>query len=257
MDPLTRRHSDILEILERRGYAAIEELVEAFNVTPQTLRRDLQDLHDRGLLRRHHGGASANISTANADYGLRHVEAVAEKAAIGRAAARLIKPGQSLFLSAGTTVDAFAKAVADAGISGLRIVTNSITAAAFIDKAPGISIQITGGLWLGHNRQLGGHQSAAFIEHFRCDVMLGSIGGIDPEGNLLEYRDDDAVMARAMFRNARRRILLADHTKFTRVAMCRVGHLADVSTFITDRRPGPAARRLIEAAGCELIVAME
>jgi DNA-binding IclR family transcriptional regulator len=71
---LIKRHSEILDILSRRGYLAIEELVAAFNVTPQTLRRDLQDLVGSRPARRHHGGASANLSTANADYGLRHVE---------------------------------------------------------------------------------------------------------------------------------------------------------------------------------------
>ena len=85
---------------------AVTKMVAAFEVTPQTLRRDLQMLAEHGLLRRHHGGASANISTANVDYGKRHVEMEAEKAAIGRAAAELVTPGSSLFLSTGTTVDA-------------------------------------------------------------------------------------------------------------------------------------------------------
>ena len=75
----------------------------------QPLRRDLQELSDRGLLRRHHGGASANLSTVNADYDLRHVETAQEKAAIGRAAAELVKPGSSIFLTPGTTIDALAK----------------------------------------------------------------------------------------------------------------------------------------------------
>src|SRR6478735_2860042 len=121
MAQLSKRHSEILDILSRRGYAAIEELAAAFNVTPQTLRRDLQDLSDRGYLRRHHGGASANLSTVNADYDFRHVETASEKAAIGRAAAELVKPGSSVFLTPGTTIDALAKAIAERAISGLRV----------------------------------------------------------------------------------------------------------------------------------------
>ncbi|WP_439496257.1 DeoR/GlpR family DNA-binding transcription regulator [Bosea sp. (in: a-proteobacteria)] len=255
MTELNKRHSEILDILSRRGYAAIEEMVAAFNVTPQTLRRDLQELSDRGLLRRHHGGASANLSTANADYELRHVETAAEKAAIARAAAELVTPGSSLFLTPGTTVDALAKAIAERRPRGLRVVTNSTAAASILDRCPEISILITGGFWLGQNRALGGMHAAAFIENYRCDLHMTSIGGIDADGNLLEYRDDEAVVGRAMMRNARRSVLLADHTKFSRVAMSRVAHLREMSTLVTDRKPGPTTLQMIKDARCELIVA--
>ncbi|WP_460452423.1 DeoR/GlpR family DNA-binding transcription regulator [Alsobacter sp. SYSU BS001988] len=255
MDRLTKRHGEILDNLGRRGYLAIEEMVSLFKVTPQTLRRDLQDLSERGLLRRHHGGASANVSTSNADYGLRHVETADGKAAIGRVAAELVKPGSSLFLTPGTTVDALAKAIVERSPTGLRIVTNSIAAASILEQCPGVSIQITGGIWMRHNRAVGGSPAVEFVENYRCDLHLTSIGAIDPDGNLLEYRDEEVVVARAMFRNARRKILLADHTKFGRVAMSRLAHLSDVSTLITDRPPNDATTQMIRRSGCELIVA--
>ncbi|WP_236841757.1 DeoR/GlpR family DNA-binding transcription regulator [Bosea sp. PAMC 26642] len=230
-------------------------MVAAFNVTPQTLRRDLQDLSDRGLLRRHHGGASANLSTANADYGLRHVETADGKAAIGRAAAAFVKPGSSLFLTPGTTTDALAKAIAEKAPGGLRVITNSTAAAAILENCPGISIQITGGLWMGHNRAVAGAPAVDFVENYRCDLVLTSIGGIDPEGNLLEYRDEEVAVGRVMLRNARRKVVLADHSKFGRVATCRLAHLGDIDTLITDRAPVEARARMIDGAGCELIVA--
>jgi len=254
MGPLSKRHSDILDILSRRGYLAIEEMVAAFNVTPQTLRRDLQDMSDRGLLRRHHGGASANMSTANADYDLRHVETAAEKASIGRAAAELVKPGSSLFLTPGTTVDALAKAIAERRPSGLRLITNSTSAASILENCPNISIEITGGRWLGHNRAVGGIAAVASLENYRCDLLLTSIGAIAADGTLLEYRDEEAVVGRVMLRNARRTIMLADHSKFARVATSRVAHLGEFSTLITDRKPPPAILAMIEKSGCELVI---
>ncbi|HEV2510047.1 DeoR/GlpR family DNA-binding transcription regulator [Bosea sp. (in: a-proteobacteria)] len=255
MEPLSKRHADILDILGKRGYVAIEEIVSAFNVTPQTVRRDLQDLADRGLLRRHHGGASANLSTANTDYGLRVVETAGEKVAMAQAAAELVTPGTSLFITPGTTMDALAKAIAERRPRGLRVVTNSTAAAAILDKCPEISILITGGHWLGPNRACGGMHAAAFIENYRCDLHMTSIGGIDAAGNLLEYRDDEAVVGRTMLRNARRSVLLADHTKFSRVAMSRLAHLSEISTLVTDRQPSAATERMIRDARCELIVA--
>jgi DeoR family glycerol-3-phosphate regulon repressor len=255
MEPLSKRHADILDILGKRGYVAIEEIVSAFNVTPQTVRRDLQDLADRGLLRRHHGGASANLSTANTDYGLRVVETASEKAAMARAAAELVTPGTSFFITPGTTMDALAKAIAERRPRGLRVVTNSTAAAAILDKCPEISILITGGHWLGPNRACGGMHAASFIENYRCDLHMTSIGGIDAAGNLLEYRDDEAVVGRTMLRNARRSVLLADHTKFSRVAMSRLAHLSEISTLVTDRQPASATAQMISDARCELIVA--
>jgi DeoR family transcriptional regulator, glycerol-3-phosphate regulon repressor len=255
MIQLSRRQNEILDVLAQRGYVAIEEMVTAFNVTPQTLRRDLQILSERGLLRRHHGGASANSSTANLDYGQRYVEMEAEKASIGRAAAELVKPGSSLFLTPGTTVDALAKAIADRRPSGLRVVTNSTVTASILEDCPGISIRVTGGLWMRHNRSLTGMPAVATVEEYRCDLHLTSIGAVDPQGNLLEYRDEDVIVARAMLRNARRRVLLADHTKFSRVATSRLAHLSDMSTLVTDRKPGAEAVRMIKEAGCQLIIA--
>jgi DeoR family glycerol-3-phosphate regulon repressor len=244
MSDLNKRHSEILDIL-----------AATVKVTPQTLRRDLQELSDRGLLRRHHGGASANLSTANADYDLRHVETAKEKAAIGRAAAELVRPGSSMFLTPGTTIDALAKAIAERALSGLRIFTNSTTAASALERCPGIAIQITGGLWMGHNRAVAGAAAAAAVENYRCDLHMMSIGGIDSSGNLLEYKDDETIVARAMLANARRCVLLVDHTKFARVATCRVAHLRDIDTLVTDRPPPAVIRGMLEGAGCELIVA--
>jgi DeoR family glycerol-3-phosphate regulon repressor len=257
MNDLTKRHSEIVEIVSRRGYAAIEELAATFSVTPQTLRRDLQDLSDRGLLRRHHGGASANWSTTNADYELRHVETAGGKAAIGAAAADLVKPGTSLFLTPGTTVDAFAKAVAGRAPSGLRVVTTSTTAAGALQHCPGIVIHITGGLWMGHNRAVAGAAAAEAVQNFRCDLLVTSIGGVDQDGDLLEYKDDEAIVGRAMFRNARKRILLADHTKFTRVATCRIANVSELDVLVTDRPPPARILGKLQDSGCALIVAPE
>lgn len=255
MSELSKRHSDIVDIVSRRGYATIEELVATFNVTPQTLRRDLQDLSDRGFVRRHHGGASANWSTANADYELRHVETADGKAAIGQAAAELVKPGSSLFLTPGTTTDAFARALGERAPNGLRVITTSTTAATALERCPGIVIHITGGLWMGHNRAVAGSAAAAAVENFRCDLHVTSIGGVDAEGNLLEYKDDEALVGRAMFRNARHRILLADHTKFSRVATCKVAHVGELDTLVTDRPPPAPIVEMLREGGCKLLIA--
>jgi DeoR family glycerol-3-phosphate regulon repressor len=255
MTDLSKRHRDILDVLGGRGYASIDELVAAFDVTPQTLRRDLHELAERGLLRRHHGGASANSSTTNSDYTMRHVENAAEKARIGKAAAELVAAGASLFLTPGTTVEATATAIAERRPAGLRVVTNSTVAAAILERCPNISIQLTGGVWLANNRALGGTAAVETVEKYRCDLAITSIGAIDAAGCLLEYRDEEVVVARAMLRNARHKVLLADHSKFSRVATFKLGHLRDVTTLVTDRAPVGATATLLDEAQCRMVLA--
>jgi DeoR family glycerol-3-phosphate regulon repressor len=255
--PMESRQDRILEILLRRGYAGIDELVADFDVTPQTIRRDLQDLADRGLLRRHHGGASVMSSTANTEYARRHIENAAEKARMAATAAGLIAPGSSIFMTPGTTVDAVATAIADTKLSGLRVITNSTAAAQILGRNPQIAIHVSGGVWQANNHALSGPAAAEFVSRYRCDVLLTSIGAVDADGWLLEFRDEEVVVAKAMLANARRRILLADHSKFTRVATCKLAQLADMTTIITDRPPAGAMRSKIKNSKCELIVASE
>ena len=254
MDELSARHTDILEILGRRGYASIDELSATFDVTPQTLRRDLQELADRGLLRRHHGGASAHSSTSNTDYASRHVENAAEKARLATVAATLIPTGASVFLTPGTTIEAAAKAIVEHGARRLRVVTNSTAAATILERAPEVSIELTGGRWLGGNRALGGNAAVEAVERYRCDFFLTSIGAVDETGCLLEYRDEEVVVARAMLRNSRCAILLADHSKFERVASCKLGHITQFSTLVTDLEPAAALADQLDKANCEVVV---
>lgn len=249
------RHQQILDLLMRRGYAGIDELTIAFGVTPQTIRRDLQELADKGLLRRRHGGASVSSSTANTDYARRHVENAEAKARIAWAAADLIAPDSSLFLTAGTTMEAAAEAIAKSASGSLRVVTNSTTAARTLGRNAAVSVLVTGGTWMTNNEALAGPAAADFADRYRCDVMMTSCGGIDPDGWLLEFRDEEVVTAKAMLANARRRVLLVDHTKFARVASCKLAHLEEMTTIVTDRAPSQEMTRLITRAKCELIVA--
>jgi DeoR family glycerol-3-phosphate regulon repressor len=250
------RQDRILDILMRRGYAGIDELVANFDVTPQTIRRDLQELADQGLLRRHHGGASLMSSTAHTEYAHRHIENAEEKARIARTAADLIAPGSSIFMTPGTTIEAAATAIADAKLSGLRVITNSTVAAQTLGRNPQITVHVTGGRWQANNQSLVGESAAAFVaDRYRCDVLLTSCGGVDPDGWLLEFRDDDVVVTKAMLANARRRILLVDHSKFIRVATCKLAPISGMTTIITDRAPSSAMQKLIRESKCELVVA--
>ncbi len=246
------RHGRILEILRRRGYAAIDELAAALSVTPQTVRRDLQDMASEGMVRRHHGGASLPSSIANTDYALRQVENAAGKAAIAEAAAERVPEGSSVFLTLGTTVEAVAAALT--AKRALRVVTNSTAAARLLGARPGIAVQVTGGSFRAHNGGLVGPQAVEMAARWRCDLLVTGIGAISADGWLLDYHEEEVAVARAMLAHARGAILVADHTKFLRAAACVLAPLSAATLLVTDRPPPPAHAEALRLAGTELVL---
>lgn len=247
------RHGRILDVLRSRGYAAIEELAASMSVTPQTIRRDLGELARQGMLRRHHGGASLSSSIANTDYALRHVENAEAKARIAEAAAALVPEGSSLFLTLGTTVEATAAALA--GRRDLRVVTNSTAAARILGTSRSIPVQVIGGHWQQHNGGLAGALAAEMAARWRCDVLITGIGAISADGLLLEYHDDEVAVARVMLANARRTILVADHSKFYKAATCVLAPLSAVGVLVTDRALPATHQNALEAAKTEVVLA--
>lgn len=249
------RHERILDLLRSRGYAGIDELVSRFGVTPQTIRRDLQEMVEHGLIRRHHGGASLPPSTVNTDYGRRHVDQAAEKERLAVAAVGLVSSGSSIFMTPGTTMEAVAGALASSALRDLRVVTNCIAVAEILGRNPNIQVGVTGGLWQANNRSLSGLHAVEAVARYLCDFALTSIGAIDPDGSLLEFRDEETAVARAMLDNARHRVLVADHTKFARVASCRLASIEEMTTLVTDRPPPRTFRRRLADGDCALVVA--
>lgn len=253
--PADTRHDRIIEVLRRSGYAGIDELASQFAVTPQTIRRDLDQLSRRGSLRRHHGGASLLSSTANTLYAQRHAAQAVEKERIATAAVSLITSGSSIFMTPGTTVEAAAAAIAGSDLLDLHVVTNSTVAAELLGKNRNINVIVTGGRWQANNHAVAGPAAAELAGRYRCDVLLTSIGAIDADGWLLEFREDEVAVAKVMLANARRRILLADHTKFEKIATCKLASIDEMTTFITDRPPSKPFRRLLRDRDCDLLIA--
>lgn len=246
------RHGRILEILRRRGYAAIDELAGALAVTPQTIRRDLHDLAAEGVLRRHHGGASLPSSIANTDYALRHVENAAAKRAIAQAAAERVPDGSSVFLTLGTTVEAVAEALA--ARRQLRVVTNSTAAARILGAAPGVSVQVLGGTFRAPNGGLVGPLTVELAARWRCDLLITGIGAIAADGWLLDYHEEEVAVARVMLAQARGAILVADHAKFLKTAACVLAPVAAMGLLVTDRPPPEPHLAALRKAGTELLV---
>ena len=251
---LEQRHRTILEILGRRGYVAIEELAAQFRVTPQTIRSDINALSRQKLLTRNHGGASLPPSSVvNTAYAIRHVENAGAKEAIAQAIVRDLPDRASLFMTLGTTVGAIAQALG--ARTGMKIVTNSLEVARVLAPRDDMEVVVPGGHVQRHNSGVVGAAAVEFVGRYKCDVLITGVGAIDADGTLLEFHEAEVAIAQAMMANARRVVVAADHSKFTRTANYRLADLREIDAIYTDAAPDKPLASRAKAAGVQILVA--
>jgi DeoR family glycerol-3-phosphate regulon repressor len=248
---LPQRHTEILDIAKAQGRVLVDDLAERYGVSPQTIRKDLNDLCERRLLTRVHGGALFPSGIENLEYEERRRIAADEKAAIGRAAAELIPDNASLFINIGTTTEAVSEALLDH--KGLMVITNNINVANRMRVYPTIEVIIAGGVVRGSDGGVVGEAAVDFFKQFKVDYAVIGASALDHDGALLDFDFREVKVAQAIIANARHVILVSDSTKFERTAPVRIGHLSQVSTFITDRCEIAAVRRVCAEAGVRLI----
>ncbi|WMS42367.1 DeoR/GlpR family DNA-binding transcription regulator [Acuticoccus sp. MNP-M23] len=226
------RQDAIVALTRENGRVTVDELSAHFDVTPQTIRRDLNELAARRVLQRVHGGAVFATGVANLEYEKRRQLAATEKAAIGEAAASLIPEGASLFINIGSTTEAVADALQSR--RALMVITNNINVANRLRLQPQIEVVIAGGVVRGSDGGIVGEAASDFIRQFKVDYAVIGTSAIDADGALLDYDFREVRVAQAIIENARHVILVADATKFDRTAPVRIAHLSQVHTFVTD-----------------------
>ncbi len=248
---LSPRHTEIIQLAKDQGRVLVDDLASHFGVTPQTIRKDLNDLCDQRMLKRIHGGALYPSGVENMEYEARRKIAADEKQAIGRAAAELIPNGASLFINIGTTTEEVGSALLDH--EGLMIITNNINVANKMRVYPDNEVVIAGGVVRASDGGIVGEAAVDFIRQFKVDYAVIGASAIDHDGALLDFDFREVKVAQAIIANARHVILVCDATKFERTAPVRIGHLSQVNTFITDHCDIAGVREICANAGVQLI----
>jgi DeoR family transcriptional regulator, glycerol-3-phosphate regulon repressor len=247
-----RRQDLILELIQKSGFVTIDELVDHFDVTPQTIRRDLNILARQNLLRRHHGGAGVDSSTVNTAYHARKIMDLEAKEKIARELVKLIPDGASLFINIGTTTETIAKALL--GHRNLRIVTNNLHVATTLSAKEDFNVIIAGGEVRNRDGGIVGEATRDFINQFKMDFGIIGISGIHSDGSLLDFDYREVRVAQTIIANSRQVLLAADHTKFGRNAMVRLGDITQADHFFTDQTPPLDIRELLKEHQVELHV---
>ncbi len=249
---MNQRQQEILILVQQQGFVAIETLAQNFNVTPQTIRRDINTLCDQQLLTRFHGGAGLSSSVENLEYTTRQVMNLEEKRRIAEMTARQIPDRASIFINIGTTTEEVAKALQNH--TGLRIITNNLNVALILRSNPSFEIIIAGGAVRSRDGGITGEATIDFIRQFKVDFGIIGISSIDADGTLLDFDYHEIRVAQAIIENSRQVYLVADQSKFERCAMVRLGSISQVDALFTDQSPPPNIKEVLSETNVVLHV---
>lgn len=250
MSSSANRQSLILSRLARDGQVMVDDLAADMAVTTQTIRRDLSALCDAGRARRVHGGARAISTTTNVGYDVRQRAFGAEKAAIGAAAAALVPDACSVMINIGTTTEHAARALVDR--RDLVVISNNINVINLLIGSQARELILAGGVVRPSDGAIVGEDAVAFIDRYKADYAIIGASALDRDGAVLDFDTREVAVARAILRNARTRILVADHTKFDVSAPVRICEIGEVDHLITNAPPPASFCETAAAAGVRI-----
>jgi len=256
-DNLVVRQEYILRKLQETGTVVIEDLCAQLGASLATIRRDLDDLEGRSLLRRTRGGAVPigplfyepfRNDTSFQD----KVSSFAdEKRRIARAAAEFVQPGETVALSGGTTTTEVARSLK--ALKGITIITNTVNVAMELSNQKDIEVVVTGGHLRGNWFTLVGPLAAATADLLFADTMFLGVDGIDAVQGLTCTHPSEAELLRKLASHSKRKIVVADHSKLGSVAKWLLCPIAGVDILITDSGASDAAIVPFEALGLKVI----
>jgi DeoR family glycerol-3-phosphate regulon repressor len=229
---LNIRQTEILEIARQEGRVIVEDLAQRFEVTLQTIRRDLTDLAAAGLLDRVHGGAVPRTGVANIGYDERRRMNEGAKAAIARACAAMIPDNSSMILNLGTTTEAVARELVHH--RNITVVTNNMNVANILVANPGCEVMVAGGALRRSDGGLVGELTTQFIEQFKVDFAIVGTSALDRDGDLLDFDLAEVRVSRAILRQARQSFLVCDASKLGRSAPARIASLSELDAVFID-----------------------
>lgn len=233
-------HADkILQELLQTGEVSVDKLSKQLDVSPSTIRRSLTVLEQQGLLRRTHGGAVTvepmlyepfrHVST----FGEQEQNQAAEKRRIGLAAAELVSDGDIIAIGAGTTTTQVARSIRHR--KGITVITNAINIAMELSHQDHLKVLLTGGELSGSWFALVGPTAIANIGEIFVDKVFIGVDGINSEKGLTTNYQDQAVIHRAMLRQARQKIVVADHRKIGLTGTALICPLKEIDLLITNQ----------------------
>ena len=249
---LSKRHAEILKLLDERGALAISALAEALGVSLETIRRDVKPMEETGALIRMHGAVGLAGQIGEAPFQKRMRENAAGKRDIARAVAATIRDGEAVMLDTGTTTSFLARELTRH--RGLTVVTNSSDIARTLAAVNGNRVYMAGGELRPDSGAAFGKSALDFIARFTVTHAVISAGAVDASG-VMDFDLDEAEFARMVLSRGERRLVVTDSTKFGRRGLISVAGFGDLDGLFTDTPPPPGIAEALAAGGAALTVA--
>ena len=239
---LNIRQLEILDLAKASGRVAVEELAQHFDVAVQTIRRDLGELADHGMLDRVHGGAVMRSGVSNIGYDERRRMNDDAKSAIARACAAQIPDNSSVFINLGTTTEAVARELINH--RNLTVITNNMNVAHILVANESCDIIVAGGTLRRFDGGLVGDLTREFMAQFKPDFAVIGTSALDLDGDLLDFDMAEVRVSRAIVQQARKSFLVTDISKLQRSAPIRIISMAGLdAAFVDAPLPKPLAAR--------------
>ncbi|MCJ8338169.1 MAG: DeoR/GlpR family DNA-binding transcription regulator [Pseudomonadales bacterium] len=249
---LNSRQQQILQLISAEQFVSVEFLTQHFQVAAQTVRRDITQLCDLGLARRHHGGAGQLPSAENLSFGNRRIINANAKQLIALRIAAQIPDNASLALGIGTTIEAVAKALLNK--KGLRIITNNLNVASIFFQTSDAQVLVSGGKLRPLDQDLVGDQVVSFYNSYYTDFAIISVGALDQQRGLMDFDMDNVAITQSILKNCRKNILAADDSKWNKKAFASVATFTSIDAFYTNQLPAPDICQSLESKKVQIIV---
>ncbi|GAA0827249.1 MULTISPECIES: DeoR/GlpR family DNA-binding transcription regulator [Marinomonas] len=246
---LNERQSQILNWVQQMDSLLVEDMVAHFDVSSQTIRKDINQLAERNLVRRTHGGIAPVSSMENLPFDHRHNLNIAAKLAIAERTAKAIPDGSSLFLGVGTTVEYVSRALLEH--KALQVFTNNLTVASIFGTRPNIQVRVLSGKLRHRHHDLVGEETLAGLRQYYFDYGILGCGGLDDVQGILDFDPEEAAVSRVLIEQSRHSFLVADQHKWNRKAMARVESFSNIDCFFSDEMTQPR-QQMLKAAGVKV-----
>ncbi len=250
------RHRQIVEVMRQQETVTVCELEERFGVSASTIRRDLNALERAGLLNRTYGGAKAPLLSAQElPLAERRVSQANAKRRIGRAAATLIAPGDTMFLDGGTTVECLVPHLR--AMAGLTVVTFGLNVLARLAGCKGITVIVIGGELDHRTLTMGGALAYEFLRThgMRFDRAFLAASGVSAAAGVTNASLDEIPLKRIAMDSARETVLLVDGTKIGRDAVAQIAPIERINLLVTDSAAPKDEVRRLRQLGVRIIIA--
>ncbi len=245
------RRNQILEILQRDKRVVVSDLSSAFEVTEETIRRDLEKLEKEGFARKTYGGAILNESfNVDLPFTVRKKANVSNKEYIADIICSMIEDGDHIMMDASSTAVYAAKHLKNK--KNITLITNSIEILLELSEVAGWKVLSTGGMLKEGSLSLVGYQAEKMLENYHVDKAVISCKGLDMERGITDSNEMEAQIKKLMLESASTKILAADSSKFDKISFTRIGGLDNLDYVITDKEPADTWKQVFQSTKISL-----